>query len=248
MIAKQNFCTNCGAPLRPGVQACERCEQSLPGVAPAESETSTADKSTIPGLHQDSEGVWRWNYGMNMWKNPTLLLTVWKVLMLAGGLPVLLVTILALFEDGLSEALQVFFPMVLLVGGICTGLVLLAYPVVALAHGGSYQVVFEMDEKGVNHIQVDSQHDRAQVLAWITTMAGYAAGSAQAAGAGLLAASKKNSYSDFKKVKKIVLKPSRNVIYLNQALERNQVYAEPDSFQQVADYIIQRCPKATVVK
>ena len=59
---------------------------------------------------------------------------------------------------------------------------------------------------------------------------------------------KKNSYSDFKKVKKIVLKPSRNVIYLNQALERNQVYAEPDSFQQVADYIIQRCPKATVVK
>jgi hypothetical protein len=125
---------------------------------------------------------------------------------------------------------------------------LLAYPIVALAYGGTYQVVFEMNEQGVNHIQVDSQHDRAQVLAWITTMAGYAAGSAQAASAGMLAASKKNSYSEFKKVRKIVLKPSRNVIYLNQVLERNQVYAEPDSFQQVADHIIQRCPKANVVK
>jgi hypothetical protein len=183
-----------------------------------------------------------------MWKNPTLLVTIWKVMMLAGAFPVLLVTTLTAFEDGLSEALQVFVLMVLIIGGICTTLVLLAYPIVALAYGGTYQVVFEMDEEGVNHIQVDSQHDRAQVLAWITAMAGYAAGSAQAAGAGLLAASKKSSYSDFKKVKKIVLKPSRNVIYLDQALEHNQVYAEPDSFQQVADHIIRRCPKATVVK
>lgn len=199
-------------------------------------------------IHRDKDGVWRWSYEMNMWKNPTILLTVWKVFMLAGAFPILLVTGLTLFEEGLLEALQILGYMVLLVGGIVTGLVMLAYPLVALAYGGVYQVVFEMDDSGVNHIQVDSQHDRAQVLSWLTTLAGLAAGSAQAAGAGLLAASKKSSYSDFGKVKKIVFNPARNVIYLNQTLERNQVYAAQQDFEQISSYILDHCPKATVIE
>jgi hypothetical protein len=221
--------------------------RSESAMRPVEELSPSGGTQVTGGIQRGQDGVWRWNYEMNMWKNPTILITVWKVMMLGGAFPVLLVTVLGLVEDGLSEALRTFGFMFLAVGAICTGLVLLAYPVVALAYGGTYQVVFEMDEKGVNHVQVNSQYDRAQVLAWLTTLAGFGAGSAQTAGAGLLAASKKNSYSEFKKVKKIVLKPSRNVIYLNQALERNQVYAEPDSFQQVADYIVKRCPKATVV-
>ena len=88
--------------------------------------------------------------------------------------------------------------------------------------------IFEMNEKGIRHIQLKSQFKKNQVMAWIEAFAGAVSGNATASGAGLLAASKGSSYSRFKKVRKIEANRRRHVIYVNESLDRNQVYVSDE--------------------
>lgn len=199
------------------------------------------------GVIKDSNGVFRWAYEMNMWKNPTLLITAWKVMFLAALFPALLMFILALVDgDGIVAALDVFIRVLGIVFAIVTGLLLLAYPLVAFINGGKYCVVFEMDDYRVKHIQMQKQFKKSQVLSMIVVLAGALAKNPQAAGAGLLAGSKQSLLSNFDQVKTIVVKEKRNVIYLNENLTRNQVYADTADFAFIRDHIISRCKKAKV--
>lgn len=194
---------------------------------------------------KDENGTYRWTYEMNMWKNSTILITVWKILLIGTMFPVMLVTILALIEDGPLQAIKAFVSVFPLLVAIFIGVLLIAYPFVAILNGGRYQVVFELDAKGINHIQVQKQFKKNQVMGWITAMAGAASGNLSVAGAGLLAASKSNSYSQFSKVKKIVAKPKRHVIYVNEQLDHNQVYVHKEDYDEVLKFIIEHCPKAS---
>lgn len=233
------FCGNCGTQI---------ADEVAVDAATEEKNEEIGGTELGPGLYKGADGIIRWNYEMNMWKNPTILITVWKVLLIGGSVPILLVTILTLIEEGFAEAMSVFGMMAVIIIAIVTGLAVIAYPIVALSYGGVYQVVFEMDDVGVKHIQMDKQYDKAKVLSMITVLAGIAGGSPGTVGAGLLAGSKKSSYSKFSKVKKVVLKPGRRVIYVNQSVERNQIYAGPENFDQIAAYITDRCKKAAIVK
>jgi hypothetical protein len=206
-----------------------------------------SSRRVSPGVMAGDDGVLRWVYEMNMWKNPTLVITIGKVFLLAAMFPALLVLILGIVEgEGLGAAFLLFFKVGGIVIGIMAGLLLLAYPLVAWLNGGKYCVVFEMDERGVNHIQMARQFDRNRTMAMVTALAGALAGNAQTAGAGLLAASRKNLYSDFGKVRRVVVNESRSVIYLNEALNRNQVYAAPADFAFVRDHILRHVPKAQI--
>jgi len=191
------------------------------------------------------DGILRWVYEMNMWKNPTLVITIWKVLLLAALAPALLVFLLGL-GDGIGPAILAFAKIMGIVAGIVTGLMLLAYPLVAVINGGKYCVVFEMDENGVKHIQLQKQFKKSQVLSMVVTLAGVMTGNLQAAGAGMLAGSKQSSLSSFGKVRSIVVNENRHVIYVNEKLSHNQVYADSSDFAFVCDYIISRCKKARV--
>ncbi len=240
-------CKKCGKEISDGSKVCEFCGATVA----VDEQMSVPIKQPIQQRFSKNivlcdDGIYRWSYGMNMWKNPTILITAWKVLFLGGMLPVLLVTILELFEQGFADAVEVFVPMFFGMIGIVTALLIIAYPIVALLNGGAYQVVFEMDNKGVRHIQLEKQFKKNQVMAMITVLAGAAAGSPGTVGAGLLAGSKKSSYSEFKSVKKIIAKPKRHVIYVNESLEHNQVYANKEDFEQVKTYIIEHCKNATL--
>ncbi len=190
------------------------------------------------------EGVYRWTYEVNMWTNPTILITLLKIVAFGASVPILLVTILALIEDGLGQALEAFLGVLGPVSLLMGILLILAYLLVAIINGGKYWLVFEMDEKGVRHIQMQKQFKKAQVLGMITGLAGR---TPTTIGIGLLAASKKSSYSQFSKVKSIRAKKSRQVIYVNESLERNQIYVAAEDFDEVLDYLVSHCKKASLV-
>ncbi len=240
-------CIHCNKEISGDSRFCELCGKP---VTVEESHHSQPKKSMEQGFSHNivlgKDGTYRWTYGMSMWKNPTILITLWKVFFLGGMFPVLLVTILELFEQGFVEAVSVFVPMFLGMIGVVTAFVVVAYPIVALMSGGRYQVVFELNDKGVHHIQMQKQFKKNQVIAMITALAGAVAGSPQTTGAGLMAGSKESSYSNFKNVKKIVGKPSRHVIYVNESLNHNQVYVAKEDFEQVKAYIVNHCEKATI--
>lgn len=200
-----------------------------------------------PGVVKGKDGVLRWVYEMNMWKNPTLVITVWNILLLVALFPALLMFFLSLGE-GLGAALLTMIKIYALVAVIISALMLLAYPLVTWLYGGQYCVLFEMDKNGVKHVQMHKQFKRNQVLSMITVLAGIAAGNIQTTAAGVMAGTKQSIYSTFDKVKTVKINPKRNVIFLSENLSHNQVYASAEDFSFVADFIVSQCKNAKVTR
>lgn len=238
-------CPKCGQQSPEDSRFCEHCGAPM-GQTPPNTETRQYSHQQVsPGVVMGRDGIMRWVYEMNMWKNPTLVITIWKVLMLAALVPALLIFFLTL-GDGIGSAFLAFFRIMAIVAAVVSGLMLLAYPLVAIINGGKYCVMFEMDDTCVRHIQMQNQFNKNQVLALVVTLAGVMAGNMQAAGAGMLAGSKQTAVSRFENVRSITVHEKRHVIYVNEKVSHNQVYADSADFVFIRDAIISRCKKAKV--
>lgn len=240
------ICTKCGQKYSEGSRFCEKCGAPVSKeFSKKEAVNQQSNQQVSPGVVMGRDGILRWAYEMNMWKNPTLVITIWKVLLLAALVPALLIFFLNL-GDGIGSAFLAFVTIMGIVVVIVTGLMLFAYPLVAVMNGGIYCVIFEMDDKSVKHIQMQKQFKKSQVLSMIVTLAGVMAGNIQATAAGMLAGSKQSSLSSFGKVKSITVNEKRHVIYVNEKLSHNQIYADSADFTFVRNTIISRCKKAKV--
>lgn len=190
------------------------------------------------------DGKYRWMYEMHLIKNPTIFLTVLKIFayIILIGFLIFGFFLYAIHGDwaGLWDMAKA---MVIAFAGMSV-LTFLGVCVVAMMYGGKYIVLFEMDEKGIAHIQLPQQYKKAQVMGLIAALAGVATGNPTTAGAGLLAATHNKSISDFTKVRSIKANPKLNVIKVNQRLYKNQVYVPDESFDFVYDYIKSHCPNA----
>ena len=189
------------------------------------------------------DGKYRWRYDMNMLTNPTIFLTVLKVF---GGVVIGLFIVFGFFLyviHGDWAGLWGMAKAMLIVMAVFFGLTILGVLLVAAKYGGKYIVLFEMDEKGIVHMQEPKQFKKAQKMGAVTAMAGAAGGGFSTAGAGMLAASKNASVSEFDKVRRV--KPSRwlRVIKVNQPFNHNQVYVRKEDFDFVYDFIKSHCPK-----
>ena len=229
-------CRHCGKAIKEEAAFCEHCGERVM----ADDKVMAANIQPSTGMTQSSNGKIRWVYEMNMWKNPTLLITIWKISLLASLAPALLMFFLSL-EQGIFEAIILSLKVGGMVVGIITALLMLAYPLVTIINGGKYCVVFEMDEKGIHHIQMQKQFKKSQTLAMIGAVVGTLAGSPSTIGGNLLAGSKQSLYTQFSKVKKIIVNKRRHVIYLNEALKHNQIYVSSEDFDYVHQFILKRC-------
>lgn len=262
-IDDARFCEQCGTQFLPeeitdpgeqGLDAEKKptlrdlpAEGAEPDSEHAENETadcsSHQEKSIIDKVDSSQEGVeeMQWIYEYSFWKNPTILITTAKVMLLGLLAPTLLMFLLTL-EEGLGEALQVTGTILSYGLLLLAGLLALGYVLVGVIYG-KYIVLFKMNSQGIDHIQLQKQVKRAQALGLLTALAGMASGNLSAAGAGLLAASRHNLHTRFNKIKSIKAVRSRNTIYLNEALTKNQIYPEQGEFDQVLDFIIKHAPK-----
>ncbi len=189
------------------------------------------------------DGVFRWVYEFKLLNNPTILFLLWKIFgFIMLGMWVFVLA-LEVTDRGfqLANILEVSKGFGFAFLGMMA-LVLVGYLFYALIMGGKYCVLFEMDEDGVTHSQMEKQVKKSQLIAAITALAGIAAGSASAVGTGILSASKSSMRTEFAKVRKIVPDKKRGVIKVNELLMKNQVYADGEDFDFVLDYIVKRLP------
>lgn len=192
-------------------------------------------------LTSDKNGGYSWYYELNMYKNPTVFITLCKVF---GGVIFgcgLLIGLLSQqsFIDTLKFILIIWgcgFGGFLIIGG-------LSYVIYAAVQGGKYCVVFEMDKKQIVHTQLAKQFEKARVIAALTVLAGVAKGSPGLVGTGLLAGSRATMKTKFEIVDKIKVKRRRNVIYLHSGFEWNQIYICDEDFDTVLQYITERIPE-----
>ena len=192
------------------------------------------------------DGTYRWIYEFPMLRNPAVLLTVWKIFGALVLAQIAFSFLLALFEGSVESWVTGYLlsPGILIVPGILFALSLVGYLMVAARYGWKYLVLFEMDEEKILHIQLPRQFEKAKAMARLTALAGLAAGSPGAAGAGLLASSRDRSVSEYRLVRRLIGRRRLHLIRVNGRLERNQIYAEGADYDFVWAYLAARCGNA----
>ncbi len=232
------FCSNCGTPVAAGETVPVQTGAGMPYAAQGGLEGKQISAEIV--LCED--GKYRWVHEVNLFKNPTIFLLVWKIFFfIVLGMFAFMLIIDAVNGDLDGEA---FLSMLKIFGYILLGmtaLVGISYLLYAAIMGGKYCVMFEMDANGVNHKQMPKQAKKAQILAGLTVVAGLAAGRLSTVGAGLGAA-RTEMYSDFSKTRKVKSYPRRGLIKVNGLLNHNQVYTAKEDFEFVRDYIVAHCP------
>ena len=199
-------------------------------------------KKVTENIYLCPDGVYRWVYEFPMLKNPTILVTVWKVLLVSCLICMVLVGVPLMFTEGPGSLAGIVkslaFAMLFLIP-----LSIIGYVILAATYGWKYMVLFEMDEKMVRHIQMDKQFQKAEALGWLTAMAGLAAGNLSAAGSGMLSGTRNSSTSVFADVKQVKPNRAMHVIRVNQLLNRNQIYADGADFDFVLNFILDHVPE-----
>jgi len=240
------FCEKCGHPIPDDAVFCENCGAQIEKAENTVENKAAAENMPVGGSGEISlcpDGKYRWYYGFHMLKNPVVLFTIWKVMLIAGLVPAMVV-LLSELSDGFLQAVKQFFVVYGITFGVVFVLSCIGYFILAAAYGFKYIVLFEMDDEGVTHIQQDRQFKKAQAIGWLTVLAGAAKGSPGAMGTGILAGSKKTMTSEFKNVSTVVGLKRRNTIKVNQLFAKNQVYVKPEDYNFVWTYITSRCKKA----
>ena len=194
------------------------------------------------------DGVYRWTYEYNMLKNPTILFTVWKVFALSGFIVFMFVFLLGLFEGNYQTAEDWLGlgKMLLISAGVLLGLGLIGYLILGALYGWKYQVLFEMTDEYVSHIQMPKQFKKAQAIGWLTALVGLVSGNITTVGVGLTSSATSTMTTELENVASLKIRRWRHTIHVNLKLDKNQVYAEDADFDFVAEFLKAHCKKAKV--
>ena len=192
------------------------------------------------------DGKYRWVYELDMYKSSAIIKELWRVLLITGAIVLIILFGISIMDGDLMETLQFVAQAAAILFGIFLVLSIVGYLIFAYIIGGKYCVVFEMDEGGINHKQHPKHVKKAQLIGALTALAGAGTGNLGTAGTGVLAAARTTLYTGFDDVKEVEILPEEHLIRLNEALNRNQVYAADEDFAFVANYIKARCRNAMV--
>ena len=209
-----------------------------------EKSTLTVENKSYRGkeVRLCSDGKYRWAYEMNMLKNPTIFLTVLKVMMISVGIVWLFGLVIGIGDMSLD-----YFLFWTKLTGIMIGIMFVLTIIgvlITAAVLGKYVVLFEMDDKEVTHIQMPRQVKKAEVIGLITMLVGLAAKNPTTIGTGMLATARSKSTSVFSDVRWVKARRGRDLIKVNQLLSKNQVYVSDEDFDFVYNFIKSHCVNA----
>ena len=188
------------------------------------------------------DGKYRWIHEVNMFKNPSILFDVWKVL----GITMLIVIVIVGFILVISGDLDVdgmlgMGKAMLITAAIMAVLSIIGYLVYALIAGGKYIVLFTLDEKEVVHQQMPRSAKKGQIIGDLAILAGLATGRMGTIGTGMLAKSRTSMTTTLSDVKRLTPCPRMNMIKVNETLSKNRVYVCKEDFFLVYNFLCEHC-------
>ena len=207
-----------------------------------------ADKKVADTILLCPDGVYRWTYEMDMLRNPTIMVTVWKVLGIAFGAAFLFTLTVDLARGAVRSPADLWSaskPFVILIG-VFFVISIISYLLLAAAYGWKYQVLFEMTDQYVTHIQMPKQFEKAEAIGWLTALGGLAAGKPYMVGLGVDSAARNTMTTQLGNVAVLKVRRRRDTIHVNQKLDRNQVYAKDADFDFVESFLRAHCTKARI--
>ena len=246
------FCPKCGTPLPDDAKFCGACgtkieipEANGPIVSePVVAETAAEEPASQPQGRKVTEnivfgtdGKYHWYYEFKLMNNPTIILLLFKIFFwIFIGMFVFANLIVLGHNYSFKMFLDLGKVFILMYLGFCV-LTCIGYLIYAMMQGWKYCVMFEMDEDGVTHTQMPSQFKKSQAAASILVFLGAVAGKPGAMGTGMLAGTKSCMRSNWSSVRSIEIFRKHDVIKVNERLNKNQVYALPEDFEFVENFI-----------
>lgn len=222
--------------------------QSQPFAQPQPSQPAAQGMAhQLPGsdIVVDENGAYRWVYEYSLWRDPTVFMTIFKVF---GGVALGIIVFSMVIDlisgdwDYVDLVDRLRFDAIIL--GVSLGLAVLGYAIFALISGGSYCVMFTMDETSVENRPLAKELKRAEAIGALNVLLGLATRNVSQVGIGMLAAGGNVMVSDFANVRSIQGYPRRGVIKVNEPLAKNQVYVEKEDYDWVYAFIRDHCPRA----
>ncbi len=240
------FCKCCGTMLYDGSRFCKKCGSALAFPSSVEEKTPGYLNGDLPSsIIRCADGKLRWTYELGLFSNPVIIILCIKIFFWV--LVVIWAFINVISFDNYDYWPETFLSIgkVFLIAIPCVfALVAISYLIYALIMGGKYCTIFEMDDRGINHIQMPKPYKKAHVIGFITSLTGALAGNISATGAGLLSIGRQSMFSKFDTVRRIKALKRKGTIKVNGTLLHNQIYAPPEAFDFVLNFMINRCPKA----
>ncbi len=199
---------------------------------------------------QTTDSNYTWDYRMRIFKDASVPKTLIKIFLFTVIAIMVFVLALALIEGDLTTS--VFIEVAEGFGLVFLGLTVLTllsyYVVFAAIHGGKYDIVYKMDDKGVSFITAKGTMDKVKKTALLGAVAGIAAGSLPTVGSSILAATRSSMYTKFAAVTKVVIYGRNKKLVLTEShIAKNHIYAQQDNFEQISKHILGKCTKAKVI-
>ncbi len=183
-----------------------------------------------------NDGVYRWWYEKNLLKRPDLYFLIWKIFFIITTAIFAFTAVADAIDWGRSlwesivETAPIYGWFVL---GM-TVLTALGYLIYVAAAGGKYDIIYEMDEKGVNQKQMPRRSGDPKVRA--EAKKGLRSGRISSIPTTVM-----ETHTDFSRVKKGKIYPISHVIKLKEGLSPDRIYTEKEDFDFVKDYITRYC-------
>ncbi len=257
------ICTKCDTTLPENVKFCPNCGTEMSAVydkreSPSEErKESPADTGKIEGkqisdnIYLCNDGVYRWFYEFSMVKNPVILITIFKIFFfILIGIFAFVLLIDLIQGNPINHDVRDWFSNpgkygIIAIFVVLPILILLSYLFVAALYRWKYCVLFQMDEKGIEHTMMKRQFEKTKGIRILLTLIGaaqmasgnIAQGGARNVGTGLITSGHRSLYSPFKHVKSMKINRSRHMIKLNSLFTRNQIFIEDSDFDFVEKYI-----------
>lgn len=195
----------------------------------------------MKNIVKSKDGTYRWYYEFNMLKNPMVIRTVFKIFFyILIGLAAFLFLLNVIDGHLKVKYLIELAKAIGITAIILFGLSIISYFILACIYGFKYCVLFEMNDEGIRHIQMEKQFKKAEALAWAEAIAGIACGKLGMTGSALLAGTRNSLSTDFSKVKKMKAIKRHNTIKLDAPFSHNQIYVSDEDFDFVLNFIKER--------
>jgi len=222
-------CPQCGKELPLSVNKCPQCGTEVKGEA------------ISSNIRRCPDGVYRWVYEYNLWKRSTILWEIIRFLLIVDLVQLVILLIVDIPGIGLLGALKRELPEAGILFAIMSVLAVLAYGVYALLNNGKYLVLFEMGEESIMHTRMAKTVKKPELVEWLWAANEILESRVLSTTLSIKTASTASMDSLYSEVRSFKALDRQHTILLKCELTSNQIYAYPEDYEFVKDYIYQHC-------
>ncbi len=179
----------------------------------------------------NKDGVYRWYYDVDMRKNPHMLQTLMVVMAIIGTIIAGILGTLLIMDKRMSISSVAL--LVLGIYALVFGIGFISYlPFYLIQHGVS-RYSYEMNSEGI-FLHMYKSEQIVSSFASVVEIAGTFSGQR----VHNMRPPEDNGYTAFKSIRKIILDPEKDAIYIRTLIVRNYAYVCKEDYEFVKDFIL----------